>query len=234
MNHSSVSMAKQSTYPARGFTLIELLVVIAIISLLVSILLPSLTKARDLARTVVCQTNLRSISLLYSFYMNDYENILPGQPGSLAEVKTIDAFKQTWQYKLMEYDDWSKTKLFDCPSNEANNHGGDIVNTYGPCEYSINNYYRYGRSDISAENPVLGGSGSGISASEILLLVDSNCSYLRAWGALNSGHFTPVHDDGNGANVLHLDLHVEGPAPGVNYANGQGSYPNYIYPNYYY
>jgi prepilin-type N-terminal cleavage/methylation domain-containing protein/prepilin-type processing-associated H-X9-DG protein len=46
-----------------GFTLIELLVVIAILALLVSILLPSLSRALELSREVVCRSNLRQLHL---------------------------------------------------------------------------------------------------------------------------------------------------------------------------
>ena len=61
----------------RAFTLIELLVVVAIISLLVSILLPSLTKARDLARISVCATQLHSLHLAIEFYVNDHVSEYP-------------------------------------------------------------------------------------------------------------------------------------------------------------
>lgn len=63
---------------ARGFTLIELLVVIAIIALLVGLLLPALSKAREAARTVVCEANVKQIALGFTSYAADYKTI----PGS--------------------------------------------------------------------------------------------------------------------------------------------------------
>jgi prepilin-type N-terminal cleavage/methylation domain-containing protein len=54
----------------RGFTLIELLVVIAIIALLLSVMLPSLRKAKAYARKVIDSTNLRSLSMALHIYLN--------------------------------------------------------------------------------------------------------------------------------------------------------------------
>jgi prepilin-type N-terminal cleavage/methylation domain-containing protein len=54
-----------------GFTLIELLVVIAIIALLMSILMPSLTRVKKQARTVACLANLKQWGLFFSMYAED-------------------------------------------------------------------------------------------------------------------------------------------------------------------
>ena len=75
---------KQNT-AKQGFTLIELLVVIAIISLLASILMPSLQAARELAKGVQCTSQLRQIGFGMTLYSNDYDGRLmpwlpPGQP----------------------------------------------------------------------------------------------------------------------------------------------------------
>jgi prepilin-type N-terminal cleavage/methylation domain-containing protein len=54
-----------------AFTLIELLVVIAIIALLISILMPSLSRSKDLAREVSCRQNQRNIYMVLRLYTND-------------------------------------------------------------------------------------------------------------------------------------------------------------------
>ena len=59
-----------------GFTLIELLVVIAIIALLMAILMPALNKAKEQARVVTCQSNLKQWALICQMYANDWANFI--------------------------------------------------------------------------------------------------------------------------------------------------------------
>ncbi|MBN1513479.1 MAG: prepilin-type N-terminal cleavage/methylation domain-containing protein [Phycisphaerae bacterium] len=62
---------------AAAFTLIELLVVVSIIALLISILLPSLKKARDQAKDTACKANLRSMGQAFMMYAERYNNVWP-------------------------------------------------------------------------------------------------------------------------------------------------------------
>ena len=69
--------AKRNLSNRAGFTLIELLVVIAIIALLIAILLTSLRRARNQARALVCQANLKQWGTILEIYTEDNEGRVP-------------------------------------------------------------------------------------------------------------------------------------------------------------
>lgn len=103
-----------------GFTLIEVLVVVAIIGLLVSILLPSLKRARDQAKTLLCGTNLRQVGQGFYFYTVNHQGRFPGS-GAWAEY--IRPFLQRSLGKRSSKEappgvtDFFEVEVYTCPSD---------------------------------------------------------------------------------------------------------------------
>ena len=110
----------------RGFTLVELLVVIGIIALLISILLPSLNRARENAKQVQCLSNLRQLGMAFVMYANNNRGFYP--KSAAIGAPTADDFIY-WQAGR-DFNEsviaphlakpLSKT-YFICPSDDVNN-----------------------------------------------------------------------------------------------------------------
>lgn len=82
-----------------AFTLIELLVVVAIIALLVSILVPSLSAAREQARAVNCMANMQSIGRELYYYAEKHQSYLPGPTTSGAHIVGAGFNGNSWWFK---------------------------------------------------------------------------------------------------------------------------------------
>lgn len=139
-----------------GFTLIELLVVIAIIALLLSILLPSLKRAKEAGKRALCLHRARSLAIAWTMYIEENDGRLPrGQitanegwirampppydfdPGAAPADMQLAALEQGELYPYL-----NTTKVFRCPVAKVNelrtystthamNGNATVATTYG-------------------------------------------------------------------------------------------------------
>ncbi len=109
----------QPRNPRRGFTLIELLVVIAIIAILAAILFPVFAKAREKARQITCDSNMKQLGLGILQYAQDNDEklyYLRGNPANNYQVDTTNnATFPGWAGPTYPY--VKSTGIYKCPDD---------------------------------------------------------------------------------------------------------------------
>ena len=168
-----------------AFTLIELLVVVAIIALLVSILMPSLTKARDLAKTTLCMTKEKQMAYGMHLYLQDNNN-------RLIDIYR-DPRKNDWRDELAEAMglefDYVHQHLARCPETNLG-----VTRTH---HYAFNSR----KSRINIENDL-----PSHELPSKVWLIGETANDLLGW---DPAHYFWPHDNEQVMNVMYLDLHVE-------------------------
>jgi prepilin-type N-terminal cleavage/methylation domain-containing protein/prepilin-type processing-associated H-X9-DG protein len=123
-----------------AFTLVELLVVIGIIAVLLAILLPSLSRAREQAKAVQCLSNLRQVGTALTMFTSEHKGFLPKawfndrpRPGSAELWNYPNADVWEWSYVVSTY--LAKNEgVFRCPSDPQPDATPD---PYGPAFYTV-------------------------------------------------------------------------------------------------
>jgi len=119
-----------------AFSLIELLVVIAVIAMLLAILMPSLKKAKMIAKQMVSSSNMRQVGIAIGLYADDNKGLFPETTHTVTSDKS-------WIYTLGPYlSEVDKVRI--CPADPKgkerlfNNTTSYIVNEY------MTTYYMFG------------------------------------------------------------------------------------------
>ncbi|MCH7873292.1 MAG: prepilin-type N-terminal cleavage/methylation domain-containing protein [Planctomycetes bacterium] len=98
----------------RAFTLIELLVVVAIIALLISILLPSMTAARDQGKKIKCASNEKQLGLGLLYYVHEYGYY----PADHYQPPSGGEWMISWVPRIRVYSNF-QDDIFWCPSTPS-------------------------------------------------------------------------------------------------------------------
>jgi prepilin-type N-terminal cleavage/methylation domain-containing protein/prepilin-type processing-associated H-X9-DG protein len=214
---------KQKTH---GFTLIELLVVISIISLLISILLPALGRARDSAVSIQCASLVKQLTLAQNLYADDQNDFFTpfwSNDFNNANISPNFGTKIVWSTRLKSYtndfDRYTPERNLMCPKvqrTEIINATTQYKQTYNMNPFMLWPKWRCRREAVLTPSNILLIGDSVIANTDHLMTtewrvpwVTSNTSfgtYASGSGSSMPGlrHIT----EGDGANMGFVDGHV--------------------------
>ena len=170
---------------SRGFTLIELLVVIAILALLVSILVPSLSRARTLTKRTVCLRNLCTIATASVAYALDRKGVFAPRywawnPHHVQYQTRKMGFKLTFDGEYL-----SDPHVMFCPIDSY------TVEKFWPYQHNDEHYCSYAqREEIRSDDFRMSNVGGLTFASD---------RFVHVGGGLS---LTSVSEHGDGWNVV--------------------------------
>jgi len=220
-NHSHSRVSRSIRTCNHGFTLVELLVVIGIIAVLISILLPAMSKARRQGELVRCQSNLKQIGAQMLIYSNDNGGwLFPPMLG----VNVPPHLR--WPVSVFKFDKLPNEPVNDpavyvpkimlCPTDAT-----DVIVQPGsspfvtPGTFNTHTYvvsHNVGNEQVKFSKRDLG----GLSPSDFIIMGEKNSQAPDMYMGTRSGEpsdFKRVVDfyrHGKvGSNYLHLDMHVE-------------------------
>ena len=208
---------------ARAFTLVDVMVSMTVIAILISILLPSLNGARETARRVVCQSNVRQIGLGVVMYADDHKGRLPASQflsDSRYGGREVAAPQNMLTLRVGESEEWSNSgsqgwdgmgllyhrdylaapRIFYCPSHRGDYTFSRLGQLWGqPGVEIVGNYHFRGAGPARA--PTAGGS---VALTSDLYRIDPGHSSLIADGMREISDY----NHRNGVNFFRADLTV--------------------------
>lgn len=188
-----------------AFTLIELLVVVAIITILIAILLPSLSKARDQAKTVACGSNLKQLGIAHVMYT------MENQDKYMLVSYTSGGSQYPWWMLIRNYVN-NSAKVALCKSQP------EILNSYPTWASMGVTQWSYGY------NMQFGALKQQLALPQSIIMADAGWQFASQQQVAKKGYssvvtwnyYDPVRQDylirtvhRGGPNVAYADSHVE-------------------------